>query len=65
MLFLLIEFPFRQQKSLCCLLSALLFLLHTWHTLAFYLEVNFNFQKIIANLVATCTEKQVSVILPK
>jgi hypothetical protein len=31
--FLLIEFPLRQQKSVCCLLSALLFLLHTLHKL--------------------------------
>jgi hypothetical protein len=43
LVFLLIEFPLRQQKSFCCLLSALIFLLHTLHTLVFYLEVNFIF----------------------
>jgi hypothetical protein len=41
----LIEFPLRQQKSLLCLLSALIFLLHTLHTLVFYLEVNFIFHQ--------------------
>jgi hypothetical protein len=34
----------------CCLLSALLFLLHTLQTLVFYLVVNFNFQKVRAIL---------------
>jgi hypothetical protein len=32
----LIEFPLHQQKSVCCLLSALLFLLHTLHTLVLF-----------------------------
>jgi hypothetical protein len=38
----LIEFPLRQQKSVCCLLSALLFLLHT----CLILDVNFDFQLV-------------------
>jgi hypothetical protein len=51
----LIEFPLRQQKSLCCLLSALIFLLHTLHTLVFYLEVNFIFQ-LVSELGTLCVD---------
>jgi len=43
--FLLIEFPIRHQKSLCHLLSAVLSFVDTLRThLSFILEVNFNFQ---------------------
>jgi hypothetical protein len=45
--FLLIEFPLRQHKSPCLLLSAVLIFVDTLHThLSFYLEVNFNFQLV-------------------
>jgi len=42
--FLLIEFPLRQQKSLCHLLSAVFIFVDTLHThLLFYLEAKFQF----------------------
>jgi hypothetical protein len=42
--FLLIEFPLRQQKSLCLLLSAMFIFIDTLRThLSFYLEVIFQF----------------------
>jgi len=41
--FLLIEFPLRQQKSLYHLLSALLFLLTLLHTLAVHFRSQFQF----------------------
>jgi hypothetical protein len=48
--FLLIEFPLHQQKSLCLLLSAVFIFVDTLRThLSFYLEVKFQFS--IINLV--------------
>jgi hypothetical protein len=47
--FLLIEFPVRQQKSLCHLFSAVLIFVDTSCThLLFILEVNFRFSNKIA-----------------
>jgi hypothetical protein len=54
--FLLIEFPLRQQKSLCHLLSAVFIFFDTLHThLSFYLEVKFQFSPLMAkNNMLTC-----------
>jgi hypothetical protein len=54
--FLLIEFPLRQQKSLCHLLFAVLIFVDTLCThLLFIYEVNFNFQ-LVSELGTICVD---------